>query len=172
MTAPAPAHDGRVRPGVRREALVAIGAVLVAVLALLVTTRIRSAVVAQGLGPAAWPTALAVGLAVLGVLMLARPVVAGLRFGRRATTSGPGSAIAGVEPVTPGGMRRVVLTVAAVAGYGLAWHWLDFRVCTVAFVAAVAAIGGARGWRALVAFPVVLTGLLWLLFGVLLEVPL
>jgi putative tricarboxylic transport membrane protein len=172
MAAPAPTHRGPVRPGVRREALVAIGSVLVALLALLVTTRIRSSVAAEEPGAAAWPTALAVGLAILGVLMLARPVVAGLHLGRRTATSGPGSAVAGVDPVTPGGVRRVVFTVAAVAGYGLAWHWLDFRVCTVAFVAAVAAIGGARGWRALIAFPVLLTGLLWMLFGVLLEVPL
>lgn len=71
----------------------------------------------------------------------------------------------------PGGERRILLTLTAVLLYGVLWHFLDFRVVTVLLVAALAAIGGGRGWKALVLFPAVVTAVLWTLFGVLLRVP-
>lgn len=71
----------------------------------------------------------------------------------------------------PGGVGRIVCSLGAVAVYGALWHWLDFRLVTVLLVSALVAIGGGRGWAGLVVFPVVVTTVLWLLFSLLLRVP-
>lgn len=76
-------------------------------------------------------------------------------------------------PATPehGGIRRILLALGAVLIYGALWQWFDFRLVTVLLVAALVAIGGGRGWSGLVVFPVITTTVLWLLFSVLLRVP-
>lgn len=71
----------------------------------------------------------------------------------------------------PGGIRRILLSLSAVIAYVVMWHWLDFRAVTILLTAALVAIGGGRGWRGLVLFPAVVTTVLWLLFSVLLRVP-
>lgn len=76
-----------------------------------------------------------------------------------------------LEASQPGGVRRILASLAAVAAYGVLWHWIDFRIVTVLLVAGLVAVNGGRGWAGLIAFPVVVTAVLWLLFSVLLRVP-
>lgn len=76
-----------------------------------------------------------------------------------------------LETSQPGGVRRIAVSLAAIAAYGMLWHWIDFRIVTVLLVAALVAVNGGRGWAGLIAFPVVVTTVLWLLFSVLLRVP-
>ncbi|MBF8185597.1 tripartite tricarboxylate transporter TctB family protein [Nonomuraea sp. K274] len=181
-----------------REVLIGAGALVLAVAALLFSWRIESAVRSHDIGPAAWPTALAACMVVLALLMLSR--AAHLRRATQSdpaeadrtqpdptqdsTQPDPtqdsiqsdptqGSTQAdSAEAVAAGGPAKVMIALAAFVGYGAAWQVLDFRVCTPVLLAVLAANGGGRGWRALIVFPIGLTALLWLLFGVLLEVPL
>lgn len=76
-----------------------------------------------------------------------------------------------LEARRPGGVARIVASLGAVAVYGALWHWLDFRIVTVLLVAGLVAISGGRGWAGLVIFPVVVTTVLWVLFSLLLRVP-
>ncbi|GAA1157914.1 tripartite tricarboxylate transporter TctB family protein [Nesterenkonia sandarakina] len=76
-----------------------------------------------------------------------------------------------LEARQPGGVGRILASLGAVAAYGALWHWLDFRIVTVLLVAGLVAISGGRGWAGLVVFPVVVTTVLWVLFSLLLRVP-
>lgn len=75
------------------------------------------------------------------------------------------------EPRQPQGAVRIVLTFAAVAAYGVLWQFFDFRVVTFLLVAGLVAVGGGRGWKSLLLFPLIVMLVLWGLFGVLLRVP-
>ncbi|WP_193318876.1 tripartite tricarboxylate transporter TctB family protein [Nonomuraea phyllanthi] len=154
-----------------RETLIASGALVLAAAALLSSRAIEPAVRSHDIGPAAWPTVLAACMGVLALVMLARAVSEAARR-RQADAAGASAGADAVEEVAAGGPAKVLTALAAFVVYGAAWHLLDFRVCTPLLLAALAAIGGGRGWRPLVAYPIGLTALLWLLFGYLLEVPL
>ncbi|WP_010524305.1 tripartite tricarboxylate transporter TctB family protein [Nesterenkonia sp. F] len=91
-----------------------------------------------------------------------------LAAGARALIVGADEAPAAPER---GGVRRILLALGAVLIYGALWQFFDFRLVTVLLVAALVAIGGGRGWSGLVVFPVITTTVLWLLFSVLLRVP-
>jgi len=78
---------------------------------------------------------------------------------------GPGSA-------TRQGAWRLATMLASIAGYGVLWYFVDFRVSTAILFVALTWLGGGRGWKALILFPIGVTAILYLLFGVLLRVPL
>ena len=109
----------------------------------------------EGLGPRSWPTGLGVVIVLLSALLL---------FPHQASVE--------ADPAASRGWLKVAGVCAAFVGYGVLWQWIDFRVCTVFLLAALTAIGGGRGIRALVLFPIGLTLLLWLIFGLGLAVPL
>jgi hypothetical protein len=101
-----------------------------------------------------------------GAAVILFSLAAAVRDGLRPQSSG-----GAVEAGTTRGAIRVALVFLAVAAYGAAWFLFDFRVVTVLLLAALVAIGGGRGWKALVLFPLAVTLVLWLLFGLLLRVP-
>jgi hypothetical protein len=117
--------------------------------------------VAQGdteLGPQWWPTVLgvalvvgAVALAVLGTLRPAAP---------------------DEEPASGHGVAQLVAVLALIVAYGAAWYQLHFLVVTGPLIAGLVYVTGGRGVRALVVFPAVTTVLLYVIFGLLLRVPL
>lgn len=84
----------------------------------------------------------------------------------------PGPADEEIEPRTREGVIRVVAVLAAIAAYGVLWYFTIFPVATFALFVALVFILGARGWKALVLFPVICTAVLYGLFGLLLKVPL
>ncbi|GAA0895705.1 tripartite tricarboxylate transporter TctB family protein [Pseudonocardia zijingensis] len=113
-----------------------------------------------GIGPRWWPQVLGAAGAALSVVLLCRAVV------------GAAAQREGVQEATRDGRVRVVLVVVLAALYVVAWPLAGFVVATPLFLAAGAYLFGGRGWAALLAFPVGLTALLYLLFHSVLEVPL
>ncbi|MFD6952084.1 hypothetical protein A6A08_02655 [Nocardiopsis sp. TSRI0078] len=158
----APPAEEAARPGSRTRELVpaAAGAVL-GLGAFALALQIPEGARLTQFSPRWWPEVLSLALVGLG---LAHGAVSLLRP-RGAEEEAP-------EPSTRSGALRLLSMLAAVAGYGVLWYFVDFRVSTAILVAALAFLGGGRGWKALIAFPVVVTAVLYLLFGVLLRVPL
>jgi len=84
----------------------------------------------------------------------------------------PGPADDDIESRTRAGVIRVVAVLVAIAAYGVLWYFIAFPVATVVLFVALVYILGARGWKALILFPVICTAVLYGLFGLLLKVPL
>ena len=112
------------------------------------------------ISPRWWPQVAGGAMIVFSAVALAR---GGLR---------PEADLDRPEPRQPQGAVRIVLTFAAVAVYGLLWQFFDFRLVTFLLVAGLVAVGGGRGWKSLLLFPLIVMLVLWGLFGVLLRVPL
>ena len=140
------------------EVAVALSVIALGVLAYVMTSRIDVAREGQQFGPRWWPTALAVAMIVIGLGLALQSVL------NRITSDEP--------PITKSGGFALTVTLATIVGYGIAWQYLDFRLVTVFLLAALTAISGGRGIKALVVFPILTTGILWLIFGLLLQVPL
>lgn len=138
----------------------AIGLVVVAVgiAVYFFSNAIVVARVGQSFGPRWWPTALAVSMVVIGLILLLQAVVS------RISSDEP--------PITKSGAFALVATLALIVVYGFAWQYFDFRAVTVVLLAGLTAISGGRGVKALVVFPVITTVILWAVFGLLLQVPL
>ncbi|NDL61067.1 tripartite tricarboxylate transporter TctB family protein [Phytoactinopolyspora mesophila] len=112
-----------------------------------------------GIDPRWWPQVLGASAVVLAVALFAQTLTRPVRE-------------SGNEPASRAGAVRVVASLALVAGYVVAWQHVDFRICTVALLIALAVLYGARGIVALVIYPVAVTGLIYVLFDVGLRVPL
>jgi len=143
-----------------RELVPALAGAAVAVGALVLAAQVPEKTGLTSFSPRWWPEALAyvlLGLSVLhAALALLRP---------RATAELP-------DPASRTGALRLTAMLLAVLGYGVLWYFVDFRVSTPVLLAALVHLGGGRGWKALLVFPAVVTAVLYLLFGVLLKVPL
>jgi len=89
---------------------------------------------------------------------------------------------ADVEARQPGGVLRVVSTLAITTLFVIVWSIGDvifagyriqlFPIAMAAFLAVLLALYGARSWKSYVLFPVPLAIGTYLLFGVLLRIPL
>ncbi|MEE6282918.1 tripartite tricarboxylate transporter TctB family protein [Georgenia sp. MJ170] len=142
------------------EAVVAVIAIAGVGTVLLLTRGIESTVDAGGLSPSWWPTVLAtVGLA-LAVILLATSLVR------------PVDKREDVVAATPAGWRQAGLAAVAAVGFLVAWSQVGFVVPALVFLVALCLIFGARSVKVLVLFPVGITGLIYVLFDVLLRVPL
>lgn len=148
------------RPTRRLEVVVATTALGAAATFLLLTTRITSRVQADGLSPQWWPTVLG-GCAVLLSLALLVGAV------RREPAER-----AELDEATPGGRLRVVATAGACVAFLLAWDLVGFVVPAPLFLLALLLLYGARNRVALVLLPVGVTAGIYLLFDLLLKVPL
>ncbi|GAA3739381.1 hypothetical protein HDA32_002787 [Spinactinospora alkalitolerans] len=156
----AEAAPGPSRPRSRlRELVPALAGLALGLAVLVLTAQIPEGAGLTGFSPRWWPEGLALLLIVLSV------VHAALSWAR------PGAGEAPSEATRTGALRLVSL-VLTILGYGVLWYFIDFRVSTVVLFAALTYLTGGRGWKALLVFPVVTTGVLYLLFGVLLRVPL
>lgn len=112
--------------------------------------------------PRWWPELLSVLLLVLSVCLAAQTL-------RRPSAPVEDDA---PESATRQGSQRLALMLATILGYGVLWYFVDFRVSTAILFVALTWLGGGRGWKALILFPVLATAVLYFLFGVLLRVPL
>ena len=161
-TPDAPASGGA-RPGRRLRDLVpaAAGAALAAA-AFALATQIPEGARLTQFSPRWWPELLAVLLLLLSVCLAA------------GTLRRPSVTVEEDEPeaATRQGAWRLAAMLASIAGYGVLWYFVDFRVSTAVLFAALTWLGGGRGWKALLLFPIGVTAILYLLFGVLLRVPL
>ncbi|WP_249412449.1 tripartite tricarboxylate transporter TctB family protein [Micromonospora endophytica] len=75
-------------------------------------------------------------------------------------------------PASRSGIVRVVGFVAATVAFGLLWYYLHFLVSGLVFVAALTWVAGGRGIKDLLLFPAGVTVVIYVLFGLLLRVPL
>jgi hypothetical protein len=163
MTAPEGAlapDDATAHPSKRMEiasaAVALLGFALLVVLARGIEVRAETG----GIDPRWWPQMLGAAGAVLSAVLLARAVL-----------RAPG-AREGVLEATRDGRVRTVLVVALAAVYVLVWPLAGFAVVTPVFLIAATYLFGGRSRIALLAFPVGLTALLYLLFHTVLKVPL
>lgn len=112
------------------------------------------------LGPLFWPGILAWGAIGLGVVLVFTNVMRGVR---------PSDIPA---DMTLWGIIRVILTGVILVGYVLLFNVLQFWLITIVVVALLTVVYGARNWKTLILFPVIIGAILHLLFVVLLKVPL
>lgn len=117
-----------------------------------------------------WPTVLGstgVGLSVvLLVTSITRPVMAR----------------EGVERLERGGLLRVLGTCALTLGYIGLWSYASvslfgfryelFPIATALLLAALLWLYGHRGWVGLIVYPVATTAFIYVLFGIVLRIPL
>lgn len=122
---------------------------------------LTSSVTTEGLTIKSWPTMTA-GLGLVCSLVLLVLAFVGEPSGRGE-----------LEAANPAGYRRVVLTVLAVsAGVLIWWLGLNFIAVTPFLVAGVMWIGGARSLKPLIVLPLVTTLIIFVLFVLILKVPL
>jgi hypothetical protein len=113
-----------------------------------------------GIDPRWWPQLLGMAGTALSVALLATALLR------------PPFPREDLMTATPTGLRRLVLTLLACAALVVVWPLVGFAPAALVFVVALTALFGGRGWRTLLLFPALLTGFLYVLFAVLLEVPL
>ncbi|MBB6121830.1 tripartite tricarboxylate transporter TctB family protein [Nocardiopsis algeriensis] len=163
--APSPAEEGARSAHPLRDLVPAAAGAALAVGAFVLTLGIPVREGLTQIGPRWWPEVLSGALLLLAVLL-----VAGTLRKRSAKAVAADTDIP--DPATREGAWRLVAMLGSILGYGVLWYFVDFRVSTALLFAALTWIGGGRGWKALLLFPVVVTTVLHLLFGVLLRVPL
>ncbi|WP_458111103.1 tripartite tricarboxylate transporter TctB family protein [Arthrobacter sp. R1-13] len=158
--AEAPVASASASPSKWLEIAVAAAAVGLTAAVYLLGGAIELRIEQPGMTPRSWPQLLGgLGLALSIVLLL----IAVLR---------PPQSRSELEASTRPGWLRLLLTVAATIAFLAAWPLLGFVFTAPVFIAVVTAIGGGRGVRALLIYPVVMAALIYALFNLLLKVPL
>jgi len=153
--APPPARSSRALEGG-----VAAVAVVASIVVLLLARGIESRVDSGGLSPDWWPlvlggTGLALSLALL-VVGLTRPP----------------AEREGVQAGTREGWFRAGLAIVLSVLFIEVWGAVGFVVPAVVYLLALAVIFGVRSWKFLLLFPLGVTALIYVLFDLLLRVPL
>ncbi|WP_324650067.1 tripartite tricarboxylate transporter TctB family protein [Georgenia sp. H159] len=142
------------------EAVVAAIAVVASVVVLLLSRGIESRVDSGGLSPDWWPLVLGgTGLA----LSLALLVVALVRPTRERD---------GVDAATREGWIRAGLAIILSVIFIEVWAAIGFVIPAVVYLAVLALLFGVRSVKLLVLFPLGVTALIYVMFDLLLRVPL
>lgn len=152
------ADSARVR---RSEVITAV--VLLALSALALAGARAVEITAQSVWPTArwWPTVLSVLALALSAVLLVVSIV-------RSPTSDPD-----LEPINHTGLRRALATVALCVLFVLAWRYAySFLVPCALLMAALLWVHGCRRWKPLVIFPLAMTVGIFVIFQLLLQVPL
>ena len=160
------------RPSRALEIVAALVAVAFTVVFLVAATQIplRSAEAATAMTARTWPTVLGVAGVAVSVLLL---VVAITR---------PAPARDDLDAVSKGGPLRVVLTLIVSIAFVAAWSvqsvvMLGYRiqlfpVIAAVYLAALLWLFGHRKWLGFVLYPIGLTAFIYVLFGMVLRIPL
>ncbi|TRY18111.1 hypothetical protein FOJ82_08615 [Tessaracoccus rhinocerotis] len=113
-----------------------------------------------GIDPRWWPTVIAVGIIASGVWMLANALL-GVSIDRE------------VDPSRRRGWTQMLATVGGLAVVLVLWHFgVTFLLLGPLFLVAINWIYGLRKWTSLLLFPAIIATLLYLVFRLLLKVPL
>ncbi|MFC0582806.1 tripartite tricarboxylate transporter TctB family protein [Micrococcoides hystricis] len=112
------------------------------------------------IGARFWPMMLGMGMIGLGAILVVTNVVRAVR-----PSDIP-------DRISAWGVTRIVGAGAVLIGYLLLWRVLQFWLITIVAVFLLSLLFDRRGWKALVAFPIIIGFILHLLFIVLLKVPL
>lgn len=158
--AEAPAASVSARPSRWLEITVAAAAVGLTGAVYLLGGAIDLRVEQPGMTPRSWPQLLGgLGLG-LSIILLVTALVR------------PPQPRSDLDASTRPGWQRLLLTVAATVAFLAAWPALGFVFTAPVFIAGITAIGGGRGIRALLIYPIVMAALIYALFNLLLKVPL
>lgn len=107
-----------------------------------------------------WPTAIAVGILACGAWMAFNAIT-----GRRGERD--------VDAAGAHGWAQTIITVALTALVLVLWQvGLSFLLLGPAYLIALNWVYGLRNWKSLLLFPAIIAALLWLVFQLLLKVPL
>ncbi len=151
----APAASSR-----RLEIIIALIALGLSVLFLVLANHIELRQEVAGIGPRWWPQVLGIsGIVISSALLLS--VLFRPPFSRDE-----------VESLTGQGLTRALAAAALSVGFILIWPTVGFEVSAVVFLVAVTSLFGGRGWRTLIIFPVVTVAFIYVLFHLVLKVPL
>lgn len=151
------------RPGRRlRDLIPALAAAAFAVVAFVLASQVPEGARLTQFSPRWWPELLAALVLLLSVFLAVGAL-------RRSTVTVEEDV---PEEATRQGAWRLTAMLATIVGYGVLWYFIDFRVSTLLLFIALTWLGGGRGWKALILFPITVTAILYLLFGVFLRVPL
>lgn len=112
------------------------------------------------LGPRFWPGMVGWGIIVFGVILLVTFFLRGIKY-----ADVP-------DEITGWGIGRFFMSAIVAIGYLLTWGLVPFWIPTLVVFVVLLWIYGARGWKALLLFPVIVTAVLHFLFVVALRVPL
>lgn len=145
-------------------------AVCVVYVALAAQIDLRREPTAGQMDARTWPVVLGVAGVVVSIVMLAIAVAR------------PAPVRADLESAAPRGLLRVVLTVAISGAFVAAWSFSSvivagyriqlFPIVASLYLFVLLLLFGQRRWIGLVVYPIALTGFIYLLFGVLLRIPL
>jgi hypothetical protein len=141
-----------------REAVLGILAIAVAGGYYREAARIQKSMLADAVGADGVPRLLAVALGIVGVLLVVRGVVRG------AAGAAPGPGLST--------HLRAAGLLAILAGFVIATPVAGYPLAIAGLIAAVALYAGARPGGALAAIAVAGAAVFWLVFGVILGVPL
>lgn len=113
-----------------------------------------------GLDPRWWPTVIgAIGLTLAVILLIASLVR-------------PPLDRSDLEQPNRAGWRNAVAASVLTGAFVAAWSLVGFVFTAPVFLAAAVWLFGARNWKPIVIFPIAITALIYVLFHVLLKVPL
>lgn len=174
MTDTAPAHAPARRwtrdTAFEIAAALALLAVTTAYLVLATQIELRREASPGQMDARAWPTFLGIAAVGFSALLLVRTMMRGA------------DARDGLDPAQRGGLVRVGGTLAIGLAYLALWSVNDFvlpglriaafPIATALTVVALLLLYGHRGWKGLVIYPIALAALNWVLFAMLLRIPL
>jgi hypothetical protein len=143
------------------KAEAAAGAVVLAIGAAMLFESMKFAYVVEGVpGPGFLPRWIAIGIVGTGLLLTVKGIC--LRPGAQEAIPWPDA----------GGWARVALMLGGLAVSLLLLNWLGFVLTTMLFMTVVIFGLGVRSWRILAMIPILAAAGLYILFAVLLSVPL
>ena len=152
--------DTAARPSPTMEKAVAAASLLLGVAMLVGARSIQVRNETGGIDPRFWPSAIAVG-----ILLAAGWITFNALTGRRGERD--------LEAATRQGWIQMGITVAITAVVLVLWEiGISFLLLGALYLVALSWVYGLRGWRSLLLFPAVITAILYLVFMLLLGVPL
>ncbi|MER7334697.1 MULTISPECIES: tripartite tricarboxylate transporter TctB family protein [unclassified Micromonospora] len=141
-----------------REAALGVVFLVLGVVLLVLARSIELPDRALAVSPRIWPEALGIGMIGMSALQIVSAFISAPKDDD-------------VEPATRVGMLRVGGFVLATLAFGVLWYYVHFLASGMIFVAALTWIAGGRGIKDLVLFPAGITVVLYVLFAILLRVP-
>lgn len=152
--------DFSARPSRPLEIFIAGTALVLSVIALVLSQNIYLRMGGGGLDPKWWPTLLSILCACLSAILVGMSLF------------GPAASRGELEAGHRDGWVRMLVALALSALYVFAWWQVGYVIPTAIYLFALLWVFGLRSWKGLVAYPVITTGFIYGLFHFMLRVPL
>jgi hypothetical protein len=152
--------DYSAQPSRWLEIAIALAALMLSIIALVLSRTMYLRMGSGGVDPKWWPTLLSMLAGALSALLVGMSLF------------GPAMSRGELEASEQGGWVRMLLALTLSALYVFAWSSIGYVVPTVVFIAALLWVFGLRSWKGLAIFSVVTTAFIYGLFHLVLRVPL